>query len=158
MRSPQLKRCALAAFAVWMTICLLGGCQTNAAPSAQGVDVTLPDAAPDASTIMFAMPVVGVAQPALGPGFDDRAHIANPNVIRAFKADPHATQREFFLAWVRVSMPTAGPGARGTVSAVFSPQVDQQDEYWKTTEAKVLCPSGSPSIRGTNLSDIDCGS
>lgn len=148
---------------------IAGGCAAEVMP-ADGVDISLQDVAPDASALQASPMPIGrraatrpmVAAPQrtpqrTPPRIDDRAHVAGPIYTLPSDADPVAHKRQFFLAWVRVSMPTGGPGAPGTVSAVFTPKASDEGDYWKVTDSTVLCPDGKPSVRGTNLAQIDCG-
>lgn len=145
--------------AVALMFSLCSGCLTEDSMLADGVDITFADIAPDAGA-MRANPAVAPVRPkpVQTTVFDDRAHVAGSSMAHPTGADPDAAKRQFFLAWVRVTMPTTGPGQPGAVSAVFTPQPGSDDEYWKVTSGAVLCDSGKPSVRGTNLKDIDCGS
>ncbi|GEM_PF-3370582 len=98
-----------------------------------------------------------VENPMSGPNpVADSPFIAGPSIRQPSAADPVAHKRNFHIAWLRVSMPTGGPGTKGTVSAVFAPKAGGAN-YWKVVDSEVLCPTGEPSVRGTNLKDIDCG-
>lgn len=101
-------------------------------------------------------PATGNAPAPLRP-HDDHGLIAGANTAQPSPGDPDAAKRQFFLAWVRVSMPTAGPGTAGTLSAVFTPRPHSEEDYWRVSDSEVLCVTGKASIRGTNLTDIDCG-
>lgn len=144
----------------------VGGCETDEALVMNGVDITLTDVAPDAGAMAEPKPALGRNEPLPNdrwprvhsrPNFDDQTLIAGPSHAVASRSDPHAAKRQFFVAWLRVSMPTAGPGERGTVSAVFTPAPADSGEYWKISEGQVLCNKGKPSVRGAALHDVDCG-
>lgn len=132
MHQNILRQILSATIALLLPACLAD--HIDPLPAA-GLDVTLPDAAPDATTHRMRA-IQPLTTPAAQPQMRTAEGVTYP---LADPADPHAHKRNFHLAWLRVSMPA--PDGTHRLSTTYVPESVPGRGYWRVLDAAKAQPA-----------------